>query len=122
MRNFIFFMALAIGVISLRAQEADTSIRFEELPYSEGMLYVSVENDGRPILMKAIEIEGDQVCIGVNLKDCIGEELSIRAFQDLNDNGKLDFDSFGRPSEPCLQDKFVPKADTRSYTFALIEY
>lgn len=122
MRNVFILMALAIGVMCLWAQKAETSIRFEALPYSEGILYVSVEKDGQSILMKAIEVEDDQVCMAVSLKDYIGEELSIRAFQDLNDNRKLDFDSYGRPTEPCLQDKFVPKTNTRSYTFELIEY
>ena len=122
MRNVFFLMALAIGVMGFRTYAADTVIRFDELPYSEGMLYVSVEKDGEAILIKAVEVEEDQVCIPVNLNDHIGEQLSIRAFQDLNDNRKLDFDSYGRPSEPCLQDKFTPEADISSYMFRLVEY
>lgn len=122
MRNVFLLMALAIGVMCFRTHASDTVIRFDELPYSEGMLYVSVEKDGEAILMKAVEVEEDQVCIPVNLNDHIGEQLTIRAFQDLNDNRKLDFDSYGRPSEPCLQDKFVPKADISSHTFRLVEY
>jgi len=100
----------------------ETEITFAELPYAEGTLYVSIEMEGRNIAMKGLEIEGDSATFKADLTDCSGKEISIKAFQDLNGNRKLDMDSYGRPTEPCLQTTFFPASDNSGHTFRLIQY
>lgn len=115
-------MALIATATAAYASTTETEITFVELPYAEGTLYVSIEMEGRNIAMKALEIEGDSVTFKADLTECSGKETAIKAFQDLNGNRELDMDSYGRPTEPCLQTTFFPASDNSGHTFRLIQY
>lgn len=49
--------------------------------------------------------KADSVTTHIDLTGHEGRQLMFQAFQDLNDNRTLDFDNYGRPTEPCLQEK-----------------
>lgn len=103
------FFTIAVISASFSAFAADkcenASIRFVDLPFSEGKLYLAVECDGKNIHISATDIEDGVLTIPLDLSNCRNKVIDIKAFQDLNDNQTLDFDSFGRPEEPCLQTK-----------------
>lgn len=124
MKKSILF--LAISAVALTASADDScsscSVNFEELPYAEGTLYLSISEGENNVVLKAIEIEADSVSIPVCFCQYIGTPLSVNAFLDLNGNRQLDFDNYGRPTEPCLRDQLTPTKGTKTYVFNLVEY
>lgn len=121
MKKQILFTAMLVSSAVAIAKNPETTMTFGELPYSEGTLYVSIE-EGKNILMKALEIDGDSVSFAADLSEYNGRKISVKAFQDLNDNKQLDIDAFGRPTEPCLQSTFTPAPDRSGYNFRLVQY
>lgn len=119
-------LILALSAMALTASADDTctpcTINFEEIPYAEGSLYLSVSDGENNILLKAIEVESDTVSVSACFCQNLGTALSVNAYLDLNGNRQLDFDNYGRPTEPCLRDQLTPAPDTKSYSFHLIEY
>lgn len=124
MKKTVLFLMLSAVTIGTTAKSPCSScvVNFEELPYAEGMLYVSLSEGDNSIALSSVEIEDDSVSMQVCLCKYIGKNLTVKAFQDLNDNGRLDFDGYGRPTEPCLQTVLTPCEGEKTYTFKLIEY
>lgn len=124
MKKTVLFLMLSAVTIGTMAKSPCSScaVRFVELPYAEGTIYVSVSEGDKNIVLSSVEIEADSVSMQACLCEYIGKNLSVKAFQDLNDNGQLDFDGYGRPTEPCLQAVLTPCEGEKTYTFRLIEY
>lgn len=122
MKKQILFTAMLVSSAVAIAKNPETTMTFGELPYSEGTLYVSIEEEGKNILMKALEIDGDSVSFAADLSEYNGRKISVKAFQDLNDNKQLDMDAFGRPTEPCLKSTYTPAPDRSGYNFRLVQY
>lgn len=120
MKKLLFIFALIAVCVSAKAKTPAYTITLIELPYTEGTLYVSATCGDKELLKVAIEVEDDSVVIPVDFTTAIDKEVSIRAFQDLDEDKQLGFDSYGRPAEPCLQTKLIPKKDTVNYTFKLM--
>lgn len=120
MKKLLLIFALIAISVSAKAETPAYSIIISELPYTEGTLYVSATCGEEELLKVAIEIEEDSVTIPVDFSKVIGKELSIRAFQDLDEDKQLKFDSYGRPAEPFLQTGFVPQKDKTGYDFTLV--
>ncbi len=120
MKKLLLIFALIAISVSAKAETPAYSIIISELPYTEGTLYVSATCGEEELLKVAIEIEEDSVTIPVDFSKVIGKELSIRAFQDLDEDKQLKFDSYGRPAEPFLQTSFVPQKDKTGYDFTLV--
>lgn len=76
----------------------------------------------KELLKVAIEVEEDAVIIPVDFSTVIDKEVSIRAFQDLDEDKRLKFDRYGRPAEPCLQTTLVPQKDKNNYELKLQIY
>lgn len=123
MRNLIFIAALvAFGITEKGQTTPDFTLSFNELPYAEGTLLVSVTAGDRNILMEAIEVDSSSVSIPVDFTEFIGLELTVSAFQDLDDNRQLGFDNYGRPTEPCLKTTLTPTADKKVYPLKVVQY
>ncbi|MBD5356793.1 MAG: DUF2141 domain-containing protein [Bacteroides sp.] len=123
MRKQFIFTALAIALgMNAEVQSTGYSFYFNNLPYAEGTLFVSAAYGDNEIFRKAIEIDSEAVVISVDLSGYVDKDISINAFQDLNENRALDFDSYGRPVEPCLRTKITPKEDKGVYEFRMIQY
>lgn len=122
MKKMMLLAAALISSLGAMAEVNSECIIFEELPYTEGTLYVSVSDGSDSVLMRAVDVESDCVTIPVCLDSLTGKQLSVNAFLDTNGNRQLDFDSYGRPTEPCLKDRFMPAENVASYSFKLIEY
>lgn len=124
MKKLFLFLAISTVVVTASADDScsSCSVNFEEIPYSEGTLYLSISEGENNILLKAVDVESDTVSIPVCFSQHIGKTLAVNAFLDLNDNRQLDFDNYGRPTEPCLRDQVTPTEGTKTYTFNLVEY
>ena len=120
MKKLLLIFALIAISVSAKAETPAYTITISELPYAEGTLYVSATCGDKELLKVAIEVEEDSVTIPVDFSKVIGKELSIRAFQDLDEDKQLKFDSYGRPAEPFLQTKFVPQKDKINYNFTFV--
>ena len=105
--------------VSAKAETLAYTIILRELPYIEGTIYISATCGDKELLKVAIGVEEDTVAIPVDLSESIGEEVSIRAFQDLDEDKQLKFDRYGRPAEPFLQTKLIPQKEHTNYNFKL---
>ncbi len=121
MKKLLLIFALIAICVSAKAKAPAYTITFSELPYTEGTLYVSATCGDKELLKVAIEVEEESVTIPVDFSEAVGKEVSIRAFQDLDEDKQLKFDSYGRPVEPFLQLKIVPKEEVEEYKFKLTE-
>lgn len=97
-------------------------ISITDLPYTEGKLLLSISHGNERVIATIVEVESDTVNIPVDLSKYQGKELNIQAFQDLNGNNTLDFDTYGRPKEPCLRTTVTPESKTTVLQFNLIQY
>ena len=109
MKKLLFIFALIALCVSAKAGTPVFTITVSELPYTEGTLYVSATCGDKELLKVAIEVEDDSIVIPVDFSEAIDKEVSIRAFQDLDEDKQLKFDSYGRPVEPFLQTKLIPQ-------------
>lgn len=119
MKKLLFIFALIAICVSAKAKTPAYTITFSELPYTEGTLYVSATCEDKELLRVAIEVEEDSIVIPVDFSEAMGKELSIRAFQDLDEDKQLKFDIYGRPAEPFLQTRLIPQKETTDYNFKL---
>lgn len=119
MKKLLTIFALIAICVSAKAKTPAHTITFSELPYTEGTLYVSATCEDKELLKVAIEVEEDSVTIPVDFSEAVGKEVSIRAFLDLDEDKQLKFDSYGRPAEPFLQTKLIPKKEKADYSFKL---
>lgn len=124
MKKMILLLAAAMACATTFADECckSSAIRFTELPFVEGTIYVSVSCGEESILQSAVEVESDTVTLPVDLSKWNGKEIKVKAFQDLNDNKTLDFDSYGRPQEPCLQTSATVDSKNPVLYFKLVQY
>lgn len=120
MKKLLFTFALIAICVSAKAKTPAYSIILRELPYTEGTIYVSATCGDKELLKVAIDVEEDSIVIPVDFSEVVGKEVSIRAFQDLDEDKKLKFDSYGRPAEPFLQTKLTPEKDKINYEFTLM--
>lgn len=122
MKKLLAIFALIAICVSAKAKTPAYTITFSEFPYTEGTLYVSATCEDKELLKVTIEVEEDSLTIPVDFSEAVGKEVSIRAFQDLNEDKQLNFDSYGRPAEPCLQTKLVPQKEKADYSFKLVVF
>ena len=119
MKRLLFIFALMAICVSAKAETLAYTIILRELPYIEGTIYISATCGDKELLKVAIGVEEHTVAIPVDLSESIGEEVSIRAFQDLDEDKQLKFDSYGRPAEPFLQTKLIAQKEHTNYNFKL---
>lgn len=121
MKKLLLIFALIAICVSAKAETPAYSIIISELPYTEGTLYVSATCGEEELIKVAIEVEEDSIIIPVDFSKSVGKEVSIRAFQDLDEDKQLKFDSYGRPAEPFLQTTIVPQEELVKYELKLSE-
>lgn len=121
MKKLLFIFALIAICVSAKAKTPAYSIILSDLPYTEGTIYVSATCGDKELLKVAIDVEEDSIVIPVDFSEVVGKEVLIRAFQDLDEDKQLKFDNYGRPAEPFLQVKIVPKEELEEYKFKLTE-
>ena len=114
--------SIIASVILATTAAAGQTIVITNLPYAEGKIYLAIADGNTTLEAKALDVESDSVTTHIDLTGHEGKELMFQAFQDLNDNHTLDFDNFGRPSEPCLQEKIKISPKTQKISLTLKQY
>lgn len=122
MKHLLFIITLLAMSISAMAEPQACRIIITELPYTEGMVYISAKEGKDEFFRMAIEVDSDFICVPVDFSKVIGKKVFIQAFQDLNEDRQLNFDSYGRPSEPFLQTTVEPKEELEEYRLQLTYY
>ncbi len=124
MKKLILLLAVITACSATIAAKCckNSVIRFADLPFAEGAIYVSVSYGEETILQSTVEVESDTVTLPVDLSKWEGKEIKVKAFQDLNDNKTLDFDAYGRPQEPCLQTTANVDSKNPLLEFKLVQY
>lgn len=98
------------------------TLSFVNLPFVEGTLFVAVCEGEKMLDGKIAEVKSDAVEVEIDLSAYEGKRLGIKAFQDLNGNGDIDFDDYGRPVEPCLLGEITVDSATQRHEFELRQY
>lgn len=114
--------SIIASVILATTAAAGQTIVITNLPYAEGKIYLAIADGNTTLEARALDVESDSVTTHIDLTGHERKELMFQAFQDLNDNHTLDFDNFGRPSEPCLQEKIKISPKTQKISLTLKQY
>lgn len=124
MKKLILMLAVILAGASAFASDCCKSgtISFSELPFAEGKLYVSVFCGDECVLQSVADVDSDTAVFPVNLSKWDGKSIEVKAYQDLNDNNTLDFDSYGRPQEPCLHTSVTVDSKNPVLDFNLMQY
>lgn len=114
--------SIIASVILATTAAAGQTIAITNLPYAEGKIYLAIADGNTTLEAKALDVESDSVTTHIDLTGHEGRQLMFQAFQDLNDNRTLDFDNYGRPTEPCLQEKIKISPKTQKISLTLKQY
>ena len=120
MKQLSITLSAAVAATCIAASQP--AVVINEIPYAEGTVYISVSDGGTTITSKAIEIESDTASIDFDLSQYAGHRLLFQAFQDLNENRNLDFDTYGRPTEPCLREEIEITPSSQQIYLKLNKY
>lgn len=116
-------MAIVAAMSAFASSTGQTQlISITDLPYAEGKLLLSISHGNERVIATIVDVESDTVTIPVDLSKYHGKELLVQAFQDLNGNNTLDFNTYGRPQEPCLRTTVTPDSKTPVLQFNLVQY
>lgn len=114
--------SIIASVILTTTAAAGQTIVITNLPYAVGKIYLAIADGNTTLEAKALDVESDSVATHIDLTGHEGRQLMFQAFQDLNDNRTLDFDNYGRPTEPCLQEKIKISSETEKINLKLKQY
>lgn len=92
------------------------------LPFVEGTLFVAVCDGDKMVDGKMIAVEADSIDAQFDLSAYEGKTLGLKAFQDLNGNGEIDFDANGMPTEPFLLENVTIGGEGQSFSFELKQF
>lgn len=96
-------LLFACSLMSSAAVAAELSVRIDNLRSSEGNVRVGLFNSAVDFprrQFKGEAVESNSGAVVVLFKDLPAGIYAISAYQDLNDNQKLDTNAMGRPNEP----------------------
>lgn len=97
-----YLFAAATILASLSAHAADLTIRIADVKTADGNVNVAVFNSADSFLRKPVHsarakaVQGE---VKVELKDLPEGEYAIAIYHDANDNGKMDRNLIGMPTE-----------------------
>lgn len=103
MKKFLCVLALALCTMAVFAAEVEASIVLTKVEQKKGSLFVAIYDSSesmkknKPVASFKVETIGETVTVAVILP--IGEYY-VSAYQDINNNGKLDTNLIGIPKEP----------------------
>lgn len=97
--------ALLAAVISPNLLAAELVVVVDNIKEVQGSLYVSLYDkeanfEANENALKRQKVNVDKTTMSVNFGDLPTGEYAVKAYQDVNDNGKIDFTTMGPPSEP----------------------
>lgn len=104
-KHIIATASLLAAFISPSLLAAELVVVVDNIKDVQGSLYVSLYNkeasfDSNENAVKRQKVSVDKTTMSVNLGDFPAGEYAVKAYQDVNENGKIDFSGMGAPSEP----------------------
>jgi len=102
MKTLIIISIQLVFTLSAFAQTGDLTVTFENPGEKKGKVYVGLFTE-QNFLMNPTEsamIDLDDNQTQVTIKDLKHGTYAVSIFHDANDNGQLDMDEYGRPTEP----------------------
>ncbi len=97
------FLFLTASLVTSIAGAADLSVKIGDLKSVEGNVRVGLFNTAADFPKKQMRgefVKAKQGVVTVVFKDLPAGVYAVSAFQDVNDNKKLDTSAIGRPNEP----------------------
>lgn len=83
MKKLLFTFVVAICAMATFAKTSKQLIKFVELPYTEGTIYLSVNVGDSTVVRQAIEVEDTEMSIPVDFSNLTNLKVFVQAFQDL---------------------------------------
>ena len=94
------FLALSSAAV---AQAAEIQLTVSNIQVAQGSIQIAVfnseetYNSGKPVISKSIQVTGDQ--LDISFPELTDGDYAIKLLHDENDNGKLDTNLVGMPTE-----------------------
>ncbi len=104
-KHIIATTPLLVALISPSLSAAELVVMVNNITDLQGSLYVSLYNqetsfESNENALKRQKVSANKTILSVNFGDLPAGEYAVKTYQDVNDNGKIDFGSMGTPSEP----------------------
>ena len=123
MKNYKYILAtmsVLIASISPSLMAAELAVAIDNIKEIQGSIYISLYDNETSFqtnenALKRQKISVDKTTILVELGDLPAGEYAVKAYQDVNDNGKIDFSGMGMPSEPYGSSSKSKEAAPPSY-------
>jgi uncharacterized protein (DUF2141 family) len=99
----IYLSALSLALFSFSASAHELSINVENVKSTQGFLYVSLHNSESTWMKQGIQgqkLPMTEKTVKVIFKDLPAGEYGVTLYQDENDNGQIDKNAIGIPTEP----------------------
>lgn len=103
MKASFYLSALTLAFASASAFAQDLSINVENVKSTKGFLYVALHNSESTWMKQGIQgqkLPVTEKTVNVVFKDLPAGEYAVTLYQDENDNGSIDKDAIGIPTEP----------------------
>jgi uncharacterized protein (DUF2141 family) len=108
MKKYQYTLAVTIFAASFLSHHSyalDLEIVVENIQTVQGTLYISLynaeqgfETNQHPLQRQKISVDKNTASVSFN--DLPTGEYAVKTYHDVNDNGKMDFNGSGMPSEP----------------------
>jgi uncharacterized protein (DUF2141 family) len=99
----IYFSALVLTLTSFSTFAHDLSIKVDNVKSTKGFLYISLHNSDSTWMKQGIQgqkLPMTEKAVNVVFKDLEAGDYAITLYQDENDNGSIDKNVIGIPTEP----------------------
>lgn len=99
-------LALIVGsLLSVSGYAQDLTVKVDGIKSTEGFLYVSLHNTDKTWMTAQQPVQGQKLpmtekAMTVIFKDIPEGDYAVMLYQDKNDNGHIDKNALGIPSEP----------------------
>jgi uncharacterized protein (DUF2141 family) len=103
MKPSLYLLGLLLGISSTSAIAHELTINVENVKSTKGFLYVALHNSETTWMKQGIQgqkLPMTEKTVKVVFKDLPAGDYAVTLYQDENDNGQIDKDAIGIPSEP----------------------
>lgn len=102
-RSFLTLAILLLPMVLIAQESGKITVQLENLLATEGQLIVSLHTQDTFMKTAGVQytiIEKLDLPIAIELDPAPAGEYAVIILHDINGNGKMDYDLYGRPKEP----------------------
>jgi uncharacterized protein (DUF2141 family) len=103
MKSSFYLLGLLLGISSTSAIAHELTINVENVKSTKGFLYVALHNSETTWMKQGIQgqkLPMTEKTVKVIFKDLPAGDYAVTMYQDENDNGSIDKNAIGIPTEP----------------------